>query len=281
MTMLEVESVSVTFGGHRGVRAVTDVSITVDEGEIVGVVGESGSGKSTLARVVAGLVRPTSGRVLVDGTCVADVGSAGYHPADRWKVQMVFQDPYSSLDPRQRAVDAVGEALAFWRKASRADVRTRASELLAAVGIAGAAITSRPSALSGGQRQRVSLARALAPGPRLLVADEPTSSVDQSAQALLVNLLGDLNRERELSILFISHDLALVRHLCRRVFVMCMGVVVESGDTATVLGQPEHPYTRRLVEASMGGRVREASAAGAHNDRLPPAKEGATNSDLQ
>jgi ABC-type microcin C transport system duplicated ATPase subunit YejF len=210
---------------------------------------------------------------VVDGTCVADMGSAGYRPSDRWKVQMVFQDPYSSLDPRQRAVDAVGEALAVWRKAPRGDIRTKATELLAAVGIAGAAVTSRPAALSGGQRQRVSLARALAPGPRLLVADEPTSSVDQSAQALLVNLLGDLNRERDLSILFISHDLALVRHLCRRVFVMRMGIVVESGDTGRVFGQPDHPYTKRLLEASMGGRARNGSIAGAP-DRPVPSSTG-------
>jgi peptide/nickel transport system ATP-binding protein len=250
--LLAGEHISVRFGDFL---AVSDATIAVGPGEAVGVVGESGSGTTTLARVLAGLLRPAAGQVFLDGTLVFGAPAPDQYPhADRWQVQMVFQDPYSSLNPRMRAWQAVAEALEVWRRLKGAEARARALSLLQSIGISADQAQQYPSALSGGQRQRISVARALAPGPRVLIADEPTSAIDQSAQAQLLNILRRLQREQGLGMVFISHDLAIVRYLTSRVYVMQGGRIVESGPTHSVLSQPEHPYTQLLLESIPGRR---------------------------
>jgi peptide/nickel transport system ATP-binding protein len=234
------------------VLAVQGFDLRVGPGESTGIVGESGSGKSTVAKAIVGLVAPAQGTIRIDGDLVAGrddsgVRHTGYVRANRWKVQMIFQDPYGSLDPRQQPLDAVAEAVHQWRRQSPADSRKEALELLRSVGISQRQASSGLRALSGGQRQRVSIARALAPRPQVLVADEPTSSLDQSAQAAILNLIRRIQADRGLSIIFISHDLGLVRYLTASVHVMKDGVVVEHGRTDQVLSQPTHPYTQRLI----------------------------------
>jgi peptide/nickel transport system ATP-binding protein len=252
--LLEARGVGVRFGsGGAAFDAVSGASLSVSSGEAVGIVGESGSGKTTLARVLVGLQTPTHGSVGLEGRTVAASNSRhNFARADRWKVQMVFQDPYSSLNPRQRAWAAVAEAIGVWQHCRAPVARTRAFELLASMGVSAAQAQQFPRALSGGQRQRISIARALAPNPLVLIADEPTSAVDQSAQAQLLNLLRRLQRDRGLAIVFISHDLGIIHYLTSRVYVMQSGVIVESGATASVFEQPEHPYTQRLLESVPG-----------------------------
>ena len=256
--LLEGRNITVRFGrGADAFEAVRDASLSLHPGEIVGVVGESGSGKTTLARVLVGLQPTVSGTVLLEGKQVAEPRSRERIPKnERWKVQMVFQDPYSSLNPRMRAWTAVAEALQVWRGLGRKQARTEAISLLESIGIGESQARRFPKALSGGQRQRVSIARALAPEPKVLIADEPTSAIDQSAQARLANLLRRLRSERNLAILFISHDLALVRYLTSRVHVMRRGRIVEAGSTETVLRKPRHAYTRVLLDSlpGRGGR---------------------------
>lgn len=229
------------------VHAVKGMSFEVGVGHSTGIVGESGSGKSTVAKAIVGLVAPAEGTIRIDGDLVAGRGATGYVRANRWKVQMIFQDPYGSLDPRQQPLDAVAEAVHQWRHQSRSESHREALELLRSVSITERQATSGLRALSGGQRQRVSIARALAPRPQVLVADEPTSSLDQSAQAAILNLLRRIQAERGLSIIFISHDLALVKYLTESVHVMKDGFVVEQGPTERVLNQPSHEYTQRLI----------------------------------
>lgn len=250
-TLIEASSITVTFGnGVDSFDAVRDCSIYVESGETVGIVGESGSGKTTLARVLIGLHRPARGEVLLEGTTVVSAERKTHFPrSDRWKAQTVFQDPYSSLNPRQRAWQAVAEALEVWQHLRKQDAKSEAFKLLNSVGISDDQAQQLPKTLSGGQRQRISVARALAPGPRLLIADEPTSSIDQSAQAQLLNLLRHLQQQKGLAIIFISHNLGLVRYLTSRVYVMWKGVVVESGDTMAVFERPTHPYTQLLISS--------------------------------
>ena len=253
-SLLEGRGITVRFGrGAAEFDAVREASLYLNPGEIVGVVGESGSGKTTLARVLVGLQPAAAGTVLLDGQPVAEPDSRKRVPKnERWKVQMVFQDPYSSLNPRMRAWSAVAEALQVWRGMTRMQARAEAFSLLQSIGIGKSQARRFPKALSGGQRQRVSIARALAPEPKVLIADEPTSAIDQSAQARLANLLRRLRSERNLAILFISHDLALVRYLTSRVHVMRRGRIVEAGPTEKVLRSPRHPYTRLLLESLPG-----------------------------
>jgi peptide/nickel transport system ATP-binding protein len=254
--LLAGRNLSVRFGD---VVAVADASVEVQPGEAIGVVGESGSGKTTLARVLAGLLRPAVGEVLLDGEPVFGAHSRAEYPhSERWKVQMVFQDPYSSLNPRQRAWQAVAEAVQVWRHLARSSARIEALALLHSMGISPDQAAQFPGALSGGQRQRVSVARGLAPRPRVLIADEPTSAIDQSAQAQLLNILRALQRERDLAVIFISHDLGIIRYLTSRVYVMQSGQIVESGDTAAVFNSPHHPYTRLLLDSIPGRRVVKA-----------------------
>ena len=252
--LLEARNISVTFGyGAAAFEAVKDASVAVAPGEAVGIVGESGSGKTTLARVLVGLQRPTRGDVWLESKAIFGAQSSGTFPRqERWKAQMVFQDPYSSLNPRQRAWEAVAEAIHVWQGLKGREAKAEAIKLLRAMGISAEQAGRFPKTLSGGQRQRVSVARALAPKPKVLIADEPTSSIDQSAQAQLLNLLRQLQQERELAIVFISHDLGLVRYLTSRVYVMRKGEIVESGDTLTVFEQPKHEYTQLLISSIPG-----------------------------
>ena len=233
------------------VHAVRGISLQIGVGESIGIVGESGSGKSTVARAIVGLVHPSQGSVTIDGDRVAGPKAAGFKRSNRWKIQMVFQDPYASLDPLQSPISAVAEAIRQWRHVSRRDATKEALDLLKSVGISEAQAQGGIRSLSGGQRQRVSIARALAPAPQVLVADEPTSSLDQSAQASILNLLRRIQDERGLAVLFISHDLGLVNYLTSHVLVMKDGVVVEHGETETVFSRPSHPYTQQLIASAL------------------------------
>jgi peptide/nickel transport system ATP-binding protein len=249
---IEVDGLHVTYrSAGEDVLAVRGMDLHVSPGQATGIVGESGSGKSTVAKAIVGLVPPSQGTIRIDGDIVAGPGATGYVRANRWKVQMIFQDPYGSLDPSQQPLDAVQEAVSQWTKLPKGEARKAALDLLKSVGITERQATSGLRSLSGGQRQRVSIARALAPKPQVLVADEPTSSLDQSAQAAILNLLRKIQADRGLSVIFISHDLGLVRYLTESVKVMKDGFVVEEGITDQVLNRPVHPYTQRLIASAL------------------------------
>ncbi len=252
--LLEGRDITVTFGrGAEAFDAVRAANVTVHGGEAVGIVGESGSGKTTLARTLVGLQKPSAGEVRLEGQQVFSAAAEqGMPRSERWKTQMIFQDPYSSLNPRLRVWQAVAEAVQVWQALPGAEARGQAFRLLNAMGISDDQARQFPKSLSGGQRQRVSVARALAPNPKALIADEPTSSIDQSAQAQLLNLLRRLQSERGLAIIFISHDLGLVRYLTSRVYVMQKGDIVETGETQAVLERPQHSYTRLLIDSIPG-----------------------------
>jgi oligopeptide/dipeptide ABC transporter ATP-binding protein len=227
---------------------VTDVSLAIAAGEMVGLVGESGSGKSTLGRLLLGLLAPSSGRVLFDGRDLLRQG-AGERRSLRRRMQIVFQDPQSSLDPRRTVGAQIGDGLSIHRLLPKARWRARIEELLAQVGLSPAQIDRYPHQFSGGQRQRLSIARALSTQPDFLLADEPVSALDVSVQAQILHLLADLRRRLGLTLLFISHDLAVVRSLCDRVVVMYLGRVVEEGPVERVFAAPSHPYTQALLSA--------------------------------
>jgi ABC-type oligopeptide transport system ATPase subunit len=230
------------------VRAVDDVSFSIGEGETFGLVGESGSGKSTTGRCMLRLMEPTSGEVLFRGEHVLSF-SASRMRAARRDMQMVFQDPYSSLNPRMRARDIVAEPLVIHRLGSRAERRERVAELFRVVGLDPEHLDRFPHEFSGGQRQRIGLARALALQPSFIIADEPVSALDVSIQAQVINLLMDLQQRLGLTYLFIAHDLRLVHHVCSRVAVMYLGKIVETGPTAALFENPRHPYTRALLSS--------------------------------
>jgi peptide/nickel transport system ATP-binding protein len=238
--------------GRRGpgVDAVKRASLCVRPGEFVGVVGESGSGKSTLARLIMGLEAPSAGRVLVDGRDVT-VNSNAARSIRLGALQMVFQDPQSALNPRRPVERLVTQTMeAKGSQATPAERIARARQLLSETGLTLDLIDRYPAQLSGGQKQRVNIARALCVAPRLLVADEIVSGLDVSVQAQILNLLLDLREARGIALLFISHDLAVVRYLCSRILVMRHGLVVEEGETGTIFASPKHPYTRALLAAT-------------------------------
>jgi ABC-type glutathione transport system ATPase component len=230
----------VDFAYPGGPAILHDVNVDVAAGEVVGLVGESGSGKSTLARLLAGLHEPTAGTI---ERADADAG-----------VQMIFQDPYAALNPRMRAVDAVEEVFRVRAHTRGEQARAAARDLLEQVGLGEDAARRRPGRLSGGQCQRASIARALAAQPAVLIADEPTSSLDVSVQAQILNLLRDLQRERQLSIVLVSHDLSVIRYMADRTFVMHRGEIVESGATEALHDAPQHEYTRTLIASAPGER---------------------------
>jgi peptide/nickel transport system ATP-binding protein len=246
------------------VRALRGVSFTVGAGERFGIVGESGSGKSTMLRLLAGLDRPTSGHVLVEGTDISRLPERRLRFL-RGRLQLVFQDPMSSLDPRMRVRDIVAEPLVAQGHPAP---RQRVAELLDAVGLQPGSENRYPHQFSGGQRQRISIARALAPGPAILVADEPVSALDVSVRAQVLNLVVDLVERLSLTLVFVSHDLSVVQHVCDRVAVMHDGEIVETGPTRRLYEHPEHPYTRRLVSAvptlrkALAGATTDDLAAG-------------------
>jgi ABC-type oligopeptide transport system ATPase subunit len=236
------------FSRQAPVRAVDDVTFSVEEGETFGLVGESGSGKTTTGRCVLRLIEPTSGDVTVKGM---DVRALSPHELRRARrhFQIVFQDPYSSLNPRMRAGQIVEEPLIVHDVGSPSDRRERVRRLFDLVGLDAAAVEKYPHEFSGGQRQRIGLARALALEPSLVVADEPVSALDVSVQAQVVNLLLDLQQQLGLTYLFISHDLRLVRQVCRRVAVMYRGCIVEMAPAERIFEAPSHAYTRALLSA--------------------------------
>ncbi|HEY1722286.1 MAG TPA: oligopeptide/dipeptide ABC transporter ATP-binding protein [Magnetospirillaceae bacterium] len=230
------------------VRAVEGVSLTINAGRSLGVVGESGSGKSTLARLAMALEPPTSGRVLIDGKDINVMSREELRRARR-DFQMVFQDPYGSLDPRQTVARVVAEPLAVLGETSAAEQRKQVAEMLDSVGLRAADMDKYPHEFSGGQRQRIAIARALLTRPKLIVADEPVSALDVSVQAQVLNLLNDLQVRFGVTYLFISHDLAVVDHVCDEVAVMYRGRVVEQGPAQALFQEAAHPYTRALLEA--------------------------------
>ncbi|MGI4944796.1 MAG: ABC transporter ATP-binding protein [Janthinobacterium lividum] len=244
------------FGRATTLRAVDSVSFTVARGRTLGVVGESGCGKSTTGRLALGLERPDAGHVRFEGAPMPAVGSPSWRQS-RARMQMVFQDPLGALDRRLTVAAQVAEPLVIHAMGGRSEREARTEAVLRAVGLRPDQAARHPHALSGGQRQRAVLARALVTGPALLVCDEPVSALDVSIQAQIVNLLSDLQAERGVAMLFISHDLRVVRQLSHQVAVMYLGRVVEQGDPDAVFAEPAHPYARALVSAvpaPAGGR---------------------------
>ena len=235
-------------GAVHTVRALSDVSFTLHAGRNLGIVGESGSGKSTLARLVMALERPDSGSVRFNGQDLAALDASALRRA-RSGFQMVFQDPYGSLDPRRTVAQTVAEPLAVLHGAGRGEQRERARDVLDAVGLRASDLDKYPHEFSGGQRQRIAIARALITRPQLIVADEPVSALDVSVQAQVLNLMQDLQQQFGISYLLISHDLAVVNHLCDEVCVLHRGIVVERGAPRQLFAHAQHPYTRALLDA--------------------------------
>lgn len=250
--LLTIDDLRVTFPG-RGFRAqpvevLHGVSLNISKGETLGVVGESGSGKTTIGRAVLGLVSPSGGSIAFGGQDITHLPAKPRRELAS-QIQVVFQDPYTSLNPSMTVGDILSEPLVANGSTAR-DARHRISELLNQVGLPADAAQRLPREFSGGQRQRVAIARALAPSPRLIVCDEPVSALDMSTQALVLDLLTDIQRQTGVAYLFISHDLAVVRHISHRVSVVYKGDIVETGPARAVTSTPEHPYTQRLLLAA-------------------------------
>ena len=248
MALLELEGVGKEFAqrGGRTLRAVQDVSLAVEPGETLGLVGESGCGKSTLARCIVGLHRPSAGSVRFDGE---PIGSGRRARAVRRDLTMVFQDPFASLNPRRRVADIVADPLDIHGLASGGERRRRVLDMLELVGLDPSHAARYPHEFSGGQRQRIGIARALITRPRLVVCDEPVSALDVSIQAQILNLLASLRDELDLTLVFIAHDLGVVRHVSQRVAVMYLGRIVEIGGADELFAAPQHPYTAGLLAA--------------------------------
>lgn len=258
MALLRIEELSVHFPMRRGlftkaragvVRAVDGVSLEVQPGEVLGLVGESGCGKTTLARAVVRLAPITNGRVFFAGIDLSSMRTDALR-AMRPRLQMIFQDPYASLNPRMTVYDTLAEPLLAHRLVTRGEAGAAVNALMERVGLARRFVRKYPHEFSGGQRQRIAIARALAPQPSLLLADEPVSALDVSVQAQILNLLSELCRDSGLTLVLVSHDLAVVRYLASRIAVMYLGRIVEEGPAADVLAAPAHPYTRVLLAAA-------------------------------
>ena len=250
--MLEVRDLAVRYKGTEG-PTLKGVSLSIAAGERLALVGESGSGKSTLAKALLGLAPVTGGEILFEDRQIVSPVQKLTDQEYRRRVQMIFQDPYNSLHPRLNVLSNLMEPLKIHGLYEAEQSKTAASEVLERVGLDPAAASRYPHQFSGGQLQRIGIARALLMTPQLLLADEPVSALDVSVQAQVLNLLAELSRESQLAMLFISHDLGVVRQLCDRVAVMLKGELVEIGSVEQVCFEPRHAYTRTLVEASIGG----------------------------
>jgi ABC-type glutathione transport system ATPase component len=246
-SLLQVINLSKSYldGRRQQVNAVSGVSFEVRAGEVLGIVGESGCGKTTLGRTVMRLMEPTAGQILLDGEDFAALEGQRLKQARR-KIQMVFQDPFGSLNPRHTVQDIIGEPLIVHREGDHA---ARVRDLLATVGLPTTAAERYPHEFSGGQRQRIAIARALALRPKLIIADEPVSALDVSIQSQIINLIADLKAELSLAMIFISHDLSVIRHVSDRVAVMQNGRFVETGGINEVFEAPQHAYSRTLIAA--------------------------------
>jgi len=256
MALLEVKNLKVYYpikGGIMGrtvgySKAVDDISFEVGKGETIGLIGESGCGKSTTGKAILGLNPIHSGQIIFDGQDITKLVKKNRTPY-RKDVQMIFQDVYSSLNPKERVLDIIAEPLRNFEKMTKLEERKRVEELLSIVGLTPENIMKYPHQFSGGQRQRLGIARAIALKPRLIVADEPVSALDISVQAQVLNYLKDIQEELDLSLLFISHDLGVVKHMCEKLFIMNKGRFVESGSRDEIYNNPTHIYTRRLITA--------------------------------
>lgn len=251
MSLLSVADLKVHLPtAHGVVHAVNGVDLTIGERETVGLIGESGCGKSTLGKALVRLIPSTTGTILLDGQNITHLGSRALRHV-RPRVQMIFQDNYSALNPRHNVGTSIGQPLqlAGWSRAAR---RERVTELLAQVGLSADVADRYPNEFSGGQRQRIGIARAIALNPRLVICDEPVSALDVSVRAQVINLLGDLQERLGMSYLFISHDLAVVEHIADRIVVMYLGHIVEQGRRETFWARPMHPYTKGLLDAVPG-----------------------------
>ena len=234
---------------ENAVKAVNNVSFKLFEGETLGLVGESGSGKSTIAKIITGLVRPSFGELEYNGLSLYNSRRKYQIDKSRGQIQMIFQDPYSSLNPRFKVKDIIAEPIKFFQKSiTRNDLEQNVNDLIDIVGMTRKSLDRYPHEFSGGQRQRISIARALATRPRLLICDEPTSALDVSIQAQILNLLKDIQDELHLTMLFISHDLPVIRQMCNRIIVLKNGIVCESNDTETLFNDPLHEYTKELIK---------------------------------
>lgn len=252
IALLEITQLKTWFGtGKRRepiVKAIDDISLSVQAHEILGIVGESGSGKSTLGRSILQLVKPTSGSVKFDGKELTNMTSRALVPYRR-RMQMIFQDPYASLNPRMTVFDALSEPLLYHGLATRKTVLPQVLALMDDVGLTAAAMRKYPHEFSGGQRQRIAIGRAIATKPELIIADEPVSALDVTIQAQILELILQLVDKHNLTMLFISHDLSVVRYICDRVIVLYQGRIIESGDTETLWADPQQAYTQRLLAA--------------------------------
>jgi oligopeptide/dipeptide ABC transporter ATP-binding protein len=256
-------------------KAVQNVTLQIGKRETFALVGESGSGKSTVAKMVVGLLQPTSGRVTIDGVDMWGTTSADDMTALRRRIQMIFQDPYASLNPRWRVGAIIADPLkAFGLTKDEAETEAKVADLLRLVGLDPADMHKYPHEFSGGQRQRICIARALSSDPEFLVCDEPTSALDVSVQAQILNLMRDLQDRLGLTYLFISHNLAVVRHMATRIGVMYLGRLVETAPSAELFEAPRHPYTRMLLDAvpdlKMSGRPRKMIEGEIPNPISPP-----------
>jgi len=246
-------AINISFGSKnestdKVVKAVDNVSFELFEGETLGLVGESGSGKSTIAKIITGLVRPTNGEIFYNNVSLYNSNRKYQIDKSRGQIQMIFQDPYSSLNPRFKVRDIISEPIKFFQKnISRNELAQNVYDLIDIVGMTRQSLDRYPHEFSGGQRQRISIARALATRPRLLICDEPTSALDVSIQAQILNLLKDIQDELHMTILFISHDLPVIRQMCNRIVVLKNGSVCETKETEELFNNPEHPYTQELI----------------------------------
>ncbi|WP_119421538.1 ABC transporter ATP-binding protein [Desertibaculum subflavum] len=261
-------------GGRQVVQAVDGVSFEISKGETFSLVGESGCGKSTVARLIVGLYPPTDGSIVFEGVSLSNPAERARHPEKQARMQMIFQDPYASLNPRWRVGDIIAEPIRFRKLLEGGAVKARVGELLEQVGLSARDAEKYPHEFSGGQRQRISIARALAGRPDFLVCDEPTSALDVSVQAQILNLMKELQASLNLTYLFISHNLAVVSHVSTKVGVMYLGRLVEWAETRTLFNRPKHPYTRMLLDAipdlDMSGRARTPVAGEVPSPINPP-----------